>query len=208
MNFNEHPVLIEQSIMHYIVSVTADEGWWLSLSVPRNYDPSLHPFEVCREYTRALNSTKLERVLAKPFLAALDGHRDGVNCMAKHATSLSTLLSGSCDGEVTLNQSTHVCPWHYIVYDDTDRIFLSPETTGKIVESDKARLCPHTASTRRFCAGHGCSFLWNVLFHGNYCVTSENTFLWFSVSSALSLSFFFWKQPIFKPFLFVFFAFF
>lgn len=53
-----------------------------------------------REYTRALNATKLERVFAKPFLASLDGHRDGVNCMAKHPKSLSTMLSGSCDGEV------------------------------------------------------------------------------------------------------------
>ncbi|KAJ8353778.1 hypothetical protein SKAU_G00213450 [Synaphobranchus kaupii] len=70
--------------------------------VPRNYDPSLHPFEVPREFTRALNATKLERVFAKPFLASLDGHRDGVNCMAKHPTSLSTLLSGSCDGEVKM----------------------------------------------------------------------------------------------------------
>ncbi|XP_061772437.1 DDB1- and CUL4-associated factor 13 [Nerophis ophidion] len=68
--------------------------------VPRNYDPTLHPFEVCREYTRALNATKLDRVFAKPFLASLDGHRDGVNCMAKHTRSLSMLLSGSCDGEV------------------------------------------------------------------------------------------------------------
>lgn len=77
-----------------------------ALSVPRNYDPSLHPFELCREYTRALNATKIERVLAKPFLAALDGHRDGVNCLAKHTTSLSTLLSGSCDGEVTVSVIT------------------------------------------------------------------------------------------------------
>lgn len=75
--------------------------------VPRNYDPTLHPFEVCREYTRALNATKLDRVFAKPFLASLDGHRDGVNCMAKHTTSLSTLLSGSCDGEVTISQSVN-----------------------------------------------------------------------------------------------------
>ncbi|EPQ15835.1 DDB1- and CUL4-associated factor 13 [Myotis brandtii] len=30
--------------------------------VPRNYDPTLHPFEVPREYVRALNATKLERV--------------------------------------------------------------------------------------------------------------------------------------------------
>ncbi|XP_066546574.1 DDB1- and CUL4-associated factor 13 [Amia ocellicauda] len=70
--------------------------------VPRNYDPTLHPFEVPREYTRALNATKLERVFAKPFLASLDGHKDSLSCMVKHPTSLSTLLSGACDGEVKI----------------------------------------------------------------------------------------------------------
>ena len=34
-------------------------------------DPALHPFEKAREYTRALNATKLERMFAKPFLAQL-----------------------------------------------------------------------------------------------------------------------------------------
>lgn len=70
--------------------------------VPRNYDPSLHPFEASREYVRALNATKLERVFAKPFLGSLDGHRDGVNCLCKHPTSLSQIVSGSCDGEIRL----------------------------------------------------------------------------------------------------------
>uniref|UniRef100_A0A673ILQ4 Ddb1 and cul4 associated factor 13 n=1 Tax=Sinocyclocheilus rhinocerous TaxID=307959 RepID=A0A673ILQ4_9TELE len=55
--------------------------------MPRNYDPTLHPFEVPREYTRALNATKLERV-------------DGISCITKHAKSLSTIISGACDGEV------------------------------------------------------------------------------------------------------------
>ncbi|CAM1328885.1 DCAF13 (predicted), partial [Pycnogonum litorale] len=68
--------------------------------IPRNYDPKLHPFEVCREYTRALNATKLERVFAKPFIGSLEGHQDGVQIMKKHPTSLSSLLSGSCDGEI------------------------------------------------------------------------------------------------------------
>ncbi|XP_066434592.1 DDB1- and CUL4-associated factor 13 [Eleutherodactylus coqui] len=78
--------------------------------VPRNYDPSLHPFEMPREYTRALNATKLERVFAKPFVAALEGHRDGINCMAKHPKSLSTVLSGACDGEVKIwNLTTRKC---------------------------------------------------------------------------------------------------
>ncbi|KAK2095383.1 DDB1- and CUL4-associated factor 13 [Saguinus oedipus] len=70
--------------------------------VPRNYDPALHPFEVPREYVRALNTTNLERVFAKPFFASLDGHRDGVNCLAKHPKNLATDLSGACDGEVRI----------------------------------------------------------------------------------------------------------
>lgn len=102
-------ITIQVDSTKYIVNMTADKEWPRCVSVPRNYDPSLHPFEVCREYTRALNATKIERVLAKPFLAAMDGHRDGVNCMAKHATSLSTLLSGSCDGEV-ITHSSEVFP--------------------------------------------------------------------------------------------------
>lgn len=105
------------SHLHVYINIDASEIPYSSLRsdhslflVPRNYDPTLHPFEVCREYTRALNATKIERVFAKPFLASLDGHRDGVNCMAKHATSLSTLLSGSCDGEVTIGQSINTLP--------------------------------------------------------------------------------------------------
>ena len=69
----------------------------------RNLDPSLHPFEAPREYTRALNAVKLERVFAKPFVSSLDGHTDGVHCIARHPRSLSVLLSGSCDGEVCDN---------------------------------------------------------------------------------------------------------
>lgn len=70
--------------------------------VPRNYNPTLHPFEAPREYVRALNATKLERVFAKPFLGALEGHTDSVHCLAKHPSSLTTILSGSCDGQVKL----------------------------------------------------------------------------------------------------------
>ncbi|XP_018561237.1 DDB1- and CUL4-associated factor 13 [Anoplophora glabripennis] len=68
--------------------------------VVRNYDPALHPFEAAREYTRALNAVKLEKVFAKPFIGNLDGHRDGVSCIAKHPKRLSVLISGAFDGEV------------------------------------------------------------------------------------------------------------
>uniref|UniRef100_A0A8D8UIM1 DDB1- and CUL4-associated factor 13 n=1 Tax=Cacopsylla melanoneura TaxID=428564 RepID=A0A8D8UIM1_9HEMI len=70
--------------------------------LPRNIDPALHPFEGPREYVRALNATKLERVFAKPFVANLDGHKDGISCLTKHPTKLATIISGAYDGEVKL----------------------------------------------------------------------------------------------------------
>lgn len=39
--------------------------------VHRNYDPSLHQFEKAKEYTRALNAAKIDRIFAKPFICAL-----------------------------------------------------------------------------------------------------------------------------------------
>lgn len=69
--------------------------------VPRNYDGNLHPFDTSREYIRALNAAKLERVFAKPFLGSLDGHRDIISSVTKHPQTNSLLYSGSCDGEVS-----------------------------------------------------------------------------------------------------------
>ena len=56
---------------------------------PRNLDPAQHPFERAREYTRALNAVKMERMFAAPFIAQLgEGHVDGVYSMAKDPGSL------------------------------------------------------------------------------------------------------------------------
>ncbi|CAI8504890.1 unnamed protein product [Hanseniaspora opuntiae] len=47
--------------------------------IPRNLNKELHPLERSREYTKALQATKLERVFAKPFIKQLGrGHADGV----------------------------------------------------------------------------------------------------------------------------------
>lgn len=70
--------------------------------VPRNYDGNLHPFDTSREYIRALNAAKLERVFAKPFLGSLDGHRDIISSVTKHPQTNSLLYSGSCDGEIRI----------------------------------------------------------------------------------------------------------
>eukprot|EP01098_Paradermamoeba_levis_P010438 TRINITY_DN4382_c0_g1_i2.p1 TRINITY_DN4382_c0_g1~~TRINITY_DN4382_c0_g1_i2.p1 ORF type:complete len:277 (-),score=71.23 TRINITY_DN4382_c0_g1_i2:258-1028(-) len=65
-----------------------------------NVNPDIHPFEKGREYVRALNATKIDKIFAKPFIGALSGHMDGVFSMSKHPTSLSYFFSGGCDGEL------------------------------------------------------------------------------------------------------------
>ncbi|CAG2103313.1 unnamed protein product, partial [Medioppia subpectinata] len=68
--------------------------------VERNYSPNLHPFETNREYKRAINAVKIDRMFAKPFMSSLEGHSDIVQTLAKHPTKLSTLLSGAANGEI------------------------------------------------------------------------------------------------------------
>lgn len=70
--------------------------------IKRNYDSNLHPFQFEREYKRALNAVKLDKIFAKPFLASLSGHQESVQCLLKHPNSLSTLISGSCDGKIKI----------------------------------------------------------------------------------------------------------
>lgn len=69
----------------------------------RNLDPTHHPLQRAREYTRAVTSAKIDRMFAKPFLASLgEGHRDGVtaSCVSKNA--LVPFVSGSADGEIRI----------------------------------------------------------------------------------------------------------
>ncbi|WBW72055.1 U3 snoRNP-associated protein Sof1 [Schizosaccharomyces osmophilus] len=71
--------------------------------VQRNLDPNLHPFERAREYTRALNATKMDRMFAAPFLGQMgQGHQDGIYSLARDTNSLIDCSSGSGDGVVKL----------------------------------------------------------------------------------------------------------
>ncbi|CCL99389.1 uncharacterized protein FIBRA_01407 [Fibroporia radiculosa] len=69
----------------------------------RNLDPLLHPFSRARERMRALNAAKMERIFAKPFVAALEGHVDAVETMARKPESLDMVASGSWDGGLILH---------------------------------------------------------------------------------------------------------
>jgi WD repeat and SOF domain-containing protein 1 len=68
----------------------------------RNPNPRLHPFQKAKEYVRALNAAKLEKMFAKPFLFSLNNHTDGVKCLAKNRTNLTEVVSGSFDGQIIL----------------------------------------------------------------------------------------------------------
>lgn len=70
----------------------------------------MHQFAVDREYQRALNAVKLDRVFAKPFIGSLDGHSDSIGKLAKHPQKLSTIFSGAFNGEIKLwNLTNHHC---------------------------------------------------------------------------------------------------
>ncbi|CAE6517316.1 unnamed protein product [Rhizoctonia solani] len=71
--------------------------------ITRNLDPLAHPFARARERTRALNAAKIERMFAKPFVASLEGHIDGVYTLATKAGDLETITSGSGDGEIIVH---------------------------------------------------------------------------------------------------------
>lgn len=76
----------------------------------KNYDSTLHPLTYQREYKRALNATKLERVFAKPFIGNMSGHGDVVNNLMKHQTKLSIMASSSYDGQIKIwNLSNRKC---------------------------------------------------------------------------------------------------
>lgn len=82
-----------------------------SAPISRNLDPTLHPFARSREYKRAVTASKLDRMFAKPFVASLEGHQDGIYSMNKDEFgSLSRVVTGSGDGEVRVwdlgNQKT------------------------------------------------------------------------------------------------------
>lgn len=68
----------------------------------RNFDPILRPQETATEYVRALNAAKLEKIFAKPFVGAMDGHIDAISSMAKNPNHLKGIFSGSMDGDIRL----------------------------------------------------------------------------------------------------------
>ncbi|KAL7581106.1 hypothetical protein ACA910_005907 [Epithemia clementina (nom. ined.)] len=69
----------------------------------RNLNPSYHPMQRAREYTRAVTAAKMERMFAQPLVGNIGlGHRDAVTCSATSRSALLPLVSGAADGCVNL----------------------------------------------------------------------------------------------------------
>lgn len=57
-----------------------------------------HPFSRAREFQRAYNATKLNKIFSKPFLGTMEGHSDGISVVAKCPLALNKFISGAHDG--------------------------------------------------------------------------------------------------------------
>ena len=70
--------------------------------VYRNTNPKLHPFQKAREYIRALNSVKLDKIFSKPFLFSLSQPTDCIKVMCKNSKNLGEFASGGFDGQLII----------------------------------------------------------------------------------------------------------
>ncbi|KAK2750933.1 rRNA-processing protein sof1 [Myotisia sp. PD_48] len=121
----------------------------------RNIDPSQHPFERAREYTRALNAVKMEKMFAQPFIAQLgSGHVDGVYTMAKDPVSLERFASGSGDGVLKIwDLTSREEIWHTQAHENivkgmcwtSDRKLLSCASDKTIKLFDPYNSAPESA---------------------------------------------------------------
>jgi WD repeat and SOF domain-containing protein 1 len=69
----------------------------------RNLNPVHHPMQRAREYKRAVNAAKMERMFAKPLVGNFgNGHMDAVLVTAMSRRSLLPMISGAADGNVQL----------------------------------------------------------------------------------------------------------
>ncbi|KAG5450595.1 DDB1- and CUL4-associated factor 13, partial [Clonorchis sinensis] len=80
-------------------------GWDISTDIPvfknvTNYDASEHPFAAEREYVRAVNAAKLQRMMAKPFLGALEGTTEQMVCLSLNSETLGLAVFGTADGKI------------------------------------------------------------------------------------------------------------
>ena len=76
----------------------------------RNTNPKLHSFQNSREYIRAFNAIKLDKLFSKPFLFSLSEPTDCVKSLAKNNFSLTDFAAGQFDGQLLIYDLTNRKP--------------------------------------------------------------------------------------------------
>jgi DDB1- and CUL4-associated factor 13 len=108
-----------------------------------------HPFMAEREFVRALNATKIERMLSKPLVAALAYHNQGVNNLSRHPTE-PLFVSSSFDNTVILwdmagREIVRAVQCQSIVrglaLDESGNIYAGQERSVKVLSSSLEYLC-------------------------------------------------------------------
>jgi len=164
--------------------------------INRNYSSVEHPFETEREYKRALNAVKLERVFAKPLLGSLDGHKDGITVLAKHPAKLSEVVSAAADGEIRIwDLATRTCSRSWqghegvvrgLAYTNTEHRVLSCADDKTIKTWDQTSEPLHTVVCKHMVTG-----LSHAASGDQFATCGEATQLW-AAGRSLPLKTFQW----------------
>ncbi|KAJ3498297.1 hypothetical protein NLJ89_g10236 [Agrocybe chaxingu] len=95
--------MVKISVLQHDLSVHLPARPGDPTPMSRNLNPLMHPFSRARERTRALNAAKMDRMFAKPFVDALEGHIDAVEVLCRKPGSLTGIASGSWDGGIVMH---------------------------------------------------------------------------------------------------------
>jgi len=103
----------------------------------RNYESGPAPMAKQTEYARAIRAAKMDRMFAKPFVAAMSGHLDTVQTIACDSTNLSSLVTGGADGQlvqwdVMSRRARRVFPAHR---HSVDGAVFTPDGTAVLTAS-------------------------------------------------------------------------
>jgi hypothetical protein len=106
----DHPPSQKINLLQHAVPSPAPNT---PVPVQRNLDPQMHPLSRARERKRALNASKMERMFAKPFVTAFEGHEDAVCCLEKIRGRVGVVASSGFDGRQFSSKISTVQQFHF-----------------------------------------------------------------------------------------------
>lgn len=131
----------------------------------------------------------MDKIFAKPFIGALDGHSDGVYSCATVRNNIVPFISGSCDGEVKVwDLSRRACVWTAAAHLGFVR-GIAPDVSGnafytcgddKMVKlwSLNAQNASDIAPITSYVANHALTGIDHHWVDKQFCTSGESVCLW------------------------------